>query len=134
MGECCNEQTFLIHIVHFLDKIIQINSFHNLCIISNHMYLDAHLPAKTCEDPRCVCPFYRPAHHTKWLQLLTPTLNIASCHMYVSTVIPADIQCYITQWYHYTPEWISWIETRFYACIIPKLLVIFWPRTTNLIS
>jgi len=40
--------------------------------VSNHMFLNSHLPTKTCEVPRCVCSLYRPAHHTNWLQLLTP--------------------------------------------------------------
>ena len=31
------------------------------------MYLDAFLPAKTSEAPRCVCSLYRPAHHTNCL-------------------------------------------------------------------
>jgi len=29
--------------------------------------------------------------------------------------------------YHHTPEGISWIETRYYDCILPKLPVISWP-------
>ena len=98
------------------------------------MYWDAHLPAKTCEAPKCVCSLYTPAHQTNWLQLLTPTLNIASSHMYVSTVIPAEVQCYITQWYHYKPEGSSWRETRCYVCILTKLLVRSWSRPANLIS
>ena len=61
-------------------KIIYINSFYNQCTVSNNMYLDAHLPAKTCEAPRCVCSLYTPAHHMNWLQLLTHTLNTAYCH------------------------------------------------------
>jgi len=71
------------------------------------MYLDAHLPTKTCEAPRCVCSLYRPAHHTNCLQLLTPTLNIANCHMYMCTAVPAEIQCYIKQWYQHTSEGLS---------------------------
>ena len=81
------------------------------------------LPVKTREAARCVCSLYRTAHHMNWLQLLTPTLNITNCHMYMSTVVPAGVQCYITQWYRYTPEGISWIETEYCDFILPKLSV-----------
>jgi len=102
--ECSKKQIFLIHILRFLDKNnIDKLSLQPVHIIQSH-YLDAHLPAKTCEAPKCVCPFYTPAHQRNCLQLLTPTLNIANCHTYMSTVIPAEVQCYITQWYHYTRE------------------------------
>jgi len=67
--------------------------------VQSHV-LNVHLTVKTSEAPRCVCSVYTPAHHMYWLQLLTPTLNIASCHMHMSTVTPAVVQCYVTQCYH----------------------------------
>jgi len=45
------------------------------------------LSVKPRDTQKCVCLFYRPAHHMNWLQLLTPTLNITNCHMYMSTVV-----------------------------------------------
>ena len=84
MRECFKYQTLLIYILHFLEKC-NINNFilqtvhsvqshvttsaqypitcYNQCTVSNHMYLDSHLPTKTCEAARCVCSIYRPAHH-----------------------------------------------------------------------
>jgi len=143
------KQTFLICIVHFMDKN-NINIFilqpvhriqshvttsaqypvtcYNQCTVPNHMLqpvysIQSHfttsaqypitcsklhtLPAKNCEAPRCVCTFYRPAHHMNWPQVLTPTLNITKYHMYMSTVVPAEVKCYITRWYCCTPEGIS---------------------------
>ena len=52
----------------------------------------------------------------------------------MSTVIPAEVQYYITQWYHCTPEGSSYRETHCYACTLPKLLLISWARPTNIIS
>jgi len=52
----------------------------------------------------------------------------------MSTVIPAEVQYFITQWDNCTPEGSSYRETCSYACILPKLLVISWARPTNIIS
>jgi hypothetical protein len=100
INECCKKQTFLIYIVHLLDKT-NINQIHfttsaQYPITSTEMHTYVRGPVKL---HRCACPVYRPAHHRNWLQLLTPTLNTANCHMYMSTAVPAEVQCYITQWY-----------------------------------
>jgi hypothetical protein len=130
--ECCKKQTFLIYIVHLLDKS-NINQIHfttsaqyPITCTEMHTYLRG--PVK---PHRCACSLYRPAHHRNWLQLLTPILNTANCHMYMSTAAPAEVQCYITQWYHYTPEGIHWIETWWYVCILTKLFVILQPKSNK---
>jgi len=52
--ECSKKQICLIYILHFLDKS-NVNKFIlQQCTVSNHMYWDAHLPAKICEAPICV--------------------------------------------------------------------------------
>jgi hypothetical protein len=80
------------------------NSFYNHARYQITCTMMHILSVKPCDTRRYVCPFYRTAHHMKWLQLLTPTLNITNCHIYMSTAVPADAQCYVTQWYHNTPE------------------------------
>jgi len=62
---------------------------------------------------------------------LAPTQNITICHMYMSTVVPADAQCYVTQCYHYTPEGLSWRERPSCFRILPKLYIISGQRSTH---
>jgi len=40
---------------------------------------------------------YAPALKKTDCVCLTPTQNITKCHMYMSTVVHADTQCYVTQ-------------------------------------
>ena len=117
----CNVSSYILQPVHSIQSHFTTSApypvtCYNQCTISNHMYLDSYLPTKTCEAPRCVSSLYRPAHHMNWLQVLTPTVNTANCHMYMSTAVPADAQRYVTQWYQHTPEGISWIETVLEFC------------------
>jgi len=111
----------------------KINSFSNHAryrIICTMMHI---LTVKPCVTPQCICPFYTPAHHMNWLQLLTPTLNITNCHMYMSTVVPADAQCYVTQCHQYTPECLSWTEGLYYFCILPDLSNTSGQKTKKLV-
>ena len=108
---------FMLQPVHSIQSHFTISAQYPITCSKSHT-----LPAKNCESPRCVCTFYRPAHHMNWTQVLTPTLNITKYHMYMSTVVPAEVKCYITQWYCCTPEGIPWIGTRYYVGTLPKFL------------
>jgi len=99
------------------------SSFYNHAwyqITCTMMYI---LSVKPCDTPRCVCLFYRPAHHRNWLQLLTPTLNITYCHLYMSKVVPADLLCYVTHCLQCTTECLSWRGGLYYFCILPKISI-----------
>jgi hypothetical protein len=39
----------------------------------------------------------------------------------MSTAVPADAQCYVTQCYHYTPECLSSAEKPCYICVLSTL-------------
>ena len=73
------------------------SSFYNYALYQITCTMMYILSVKPCDTPRYVFLFYRPAHHRNWLQLLTPTLNITNCHMYMSKVLPAGALCYVTQ-------------------------------------
>ena len=88
------------------------------------------LTVKPCDTPKYVCSFYRPSHHTKWLQLLAPSLNITNCDMYMSTALTVDTLCYVTQCYYYIPDVLYLKERQNYSYIseLPNSSITSRPR------
>jgi len=47
----------------------------------------------------------------------------------MSTVVPVDALCHVTQCYHYTPECLSLTGGQFYICRFPKFSITSGQRT-----
>ena len=109
-----------------------------LLIFRSQIYIscvqDAHLPAKTCEAPRCVCSLYTPAHNMNCLQLLTPTLNAAYCHCSCqqSHLQNCSVTLHSGTNIHTGRLILRTYKHGIYAYILPKLVVILRPRPTNI--
>jgi len=135
--QCCKKQISLIYIYcAFLGK----SNINKSILQPAHSIQSLVLRCTlTCEDlwsPKiCLFPLQTSTPHE--LPAVADNHNEHSQNPHVqhmSTLLPAEIQCYITQHYHYTLEGSSLRETRCYFCTLPKLSVISWPRPTNLTS
>ena len=76
---------------------------------------------KTREAPRYVYSFYRPPHEQTALADTHTEHN--QCHMYITTVVPADAPCYVTHYYRCAPDGLYLAGDLCYFCILPKLFI-----------
>ena len=134
MKECSKKQAFLIYILHFFDTnntnqstlqpVHSIQSHVHRCTLTGQDYWSPKM---------CLFPL-----HTSTPQELTAAADIHTEHNQLPLVHVNNHTCRSRMLYYTVlPLHISRLilrETRYYACILPKLLVISWPRPTNLIS
>ena len=71
-------------------------------------------------------PFVNSCHPYVLYALPIYLFLICSAQSHMSTAVPADAHCYVTQCYRHTPEGLSWTGGLYYFCLLSKLSIIFW--------
>jgi len=90
-------------------------------MVSNPLYCDAHFMSEAMWHAKmCLSVLQSSTPHELTAAADTHTEH-NQCHMYLSKIVRADAQCYVTQFHIYTPECLSWKEGLYYFCILLKL-------------